>query len=170
MRHSIPLQKIYWSGKNLLVLSSDGVLYMGYLSKQSIDLTAVHESPEEFVEQKSNRRHDICEHNRCEITLERIPNIDRVTDVSVDQRGESFVILQVRSNNRSQCWVQFINVGIFFLQENSKRFLTMPMLQDEPLTFKSLLTETTEFDSSHDVVFHVSWKIVCTPTAKLNQH
>lgn len=71
---------------------------MGHLTKQSIDSTAVHESTEEFVEQKSNRRLDICEQNRCEIALERIPNIDRVTDVSVDQCGESFVILQVRSN------------------------------------------------------------------------
>lgn len=47
-----------------------------------------------------------------------------------------------------------IMFGIY-LQENSKRYLTMPVLPDEPLTFKSLLTETTEFDSFHDVVFHV---------------
>lgn len=106
MKHSIPLQKIYWSGKNLLLLSSDGGLYVGHLIKQSIDSTAVHESTEEFVEQKSNRRLDICEQNRCEITMERIPNIDRVTDVSVDQCGESFVILQVRSIEPATDFVQ----------------------------------------------------------------
>lgn len=100
MRHSIPLQKIYWSGKNVLLLSSDGCLYLGHLKKQSIDLAAVHESTEEFVEQKSNRRLDICEQTRCEITTKRILNIDRVTDVSVDQCGESFVILQVRAYAR----------------------------------------------------------------------
>lgn len=82
----------------MLFLASDGGLHRAHLAKQTIDPMAVHESTEEFVEQKSNRRLDICEQNRCEITLlERIPNIDRVTDVSVDQRGESFVILQVRS-------------------------------------------------------------------------
>lgn len=79
---------------------------MGHLIKQSIDSTAVHESAEEFVEQKSNRRLDICEQNRCEITMERIPNIDRITDVSVDQSGESFVILQVRSSGSGTVFVQ----------------------------------------------------------------
>lgn len=88
-----------------MLLSSDGGLFMGRLSKQSIDSTALHESTEEFVEQKSNRRLDICEQNRCEITLERIPNIDRVTDVSVDQCGESFVILQVRFAARTNSFL-----------------------------------------------------------------
>lgn len=92
----------------MLCLSSDGYLYLGHLTKQSIDLAAVHESTEEFVEQKSNRRLDICEQTRCEITTERIPNIDRVTDVSVDQCGESFVILQVRAYARGG--------GIFIFQ------------------------------------------------------
>lgn len=79
----------------MLVLSSDGSLYMGQLTKQSIDGTAIADCMEEFVEQKSNRRQDFCERNCCEISLQRIPNIDRVTDVSVDQSGESFVVLQV---------------------------------------------------------------------------
>lgn len=156
MRPAIPLQKLQWSGKNLLLLSSDGVLHMGHLTKQSIDATAVRETAEEFVEQKSNRRLDICEQNRCQITLERVPNIDRVTDVSVDQRGESFVILQVRTSSSSGIRTDIFNVSTFRSQENSKRYLTMPVLPEDPITFKSLLTETTEFDSSHDVVFHVS--------------
>lgn len=97
----------------MLLLSSDGGLYMGHLQMQSTDSSFLHESNEEFVEQKSNRRPDICEQSRCEITLERIPNIDRVTDVSVDQRGESFVILQVckcTSSVLSRLLIYFSNI------------------------------------------------------------
>lgn len=100
MRHSIPLQKIYWSWKKLVLLLNDGDLYIGHLTIQVIDPNQGHESTEEFIEPKSNRRLNIRELNRCEITLERILNIDRVTDVSVDQRSESFVILQVRRRLR----------------------------------------------------------------------
>lgn len=34
----------------------------------------------------------------------------------------------------------------------------MHVLPDDPITFKSLLPETTELDSSQDIVFHVSWQ------------
>lgn len=76
----------------------------------------------------------MCENAMYAISLVRVPNIDRVTDISIDQRGESFIILQ----------------------ESSKRYLSIPMLADEPISLKSLLNQSTECDSIHDIVFHVS--------------
>lgn len=89
---------------------------------------------EEFVEQKSSRRLDVCENNAFVISLARVPNIDRVTDISIDQYGESFVILQ----------------------ESSKRYLSVPVLAAEPISLKSLLNQSTDCDRIHDIVFHVS--------------
>lgn len=98
----------------MLLLSGDGGLYLGHMTRQSNGSTAVSESTEEFVEQKSNRRLDICEQIGCDITLERIPNIDRVTDVSVDQSGESFVVLQVRTGCFSQTMTKLLHFWTFF--------------------------------------------------------
>lgn len=133
LRHSLSIRNMYWSARSILLLASDGVLYHGTIEKCSIDSTSNQECEEEFVEQKSNKRVEISEKSKCEIHLKRIPNIDRITNIAVDQRGESFVILQ----------------------ENSKRYLSIPMLDDDPITFKALLNETTEFDLLHDIVFHV---------------
>lgn len=33
--------------------------------------------------------------------------------------------------------------------------MSLPVIPDDPISFKSLLTETTECDSFHDIVFHV---------------
>lgn len=134
INHPAPLREIIGCGKYLLAVSNDGGLFHGELVKRAISRAHAPDASEEFVEQKSNRRLDIDENNRCEIHLTRIPCIDRVTDVSVDQKGESFVVLQ----------------------ESSKRYLTIPPLPDEPISFKALLTEANEFDQLHDVVFHVS--------------
>lgn len=131
--HSFSIKNIFWCDRKLLALASDGILYRGTVTRNSIESTSSRDSTEEFVEQK-NRKVDISESVRCDIELTRIPNIDRITNVSVDQRGESYVILQ----------------------ENSKRYLTIPAIEDDPITFKSLLNETTEFDLLHDIVFHVS--------------
>lgn len=132
--HSMPKQKIYWSGENVVVLSTDGNLFIGEIVKRAIDRSNSSDSSKEFVEQKSNRRQDIDETNCYEMVMKRMPYIDRVTDVSMDQTGESFVILQ----------------------ESSKRYLTFPLLPDDPISFKALLTEVNELDRLHDVVFHVT--------------
>lgn len=132
LKDSISPQKIFLCGKNLLVLSGDGNLYHGELMKITIDRSSQPDSSEEFVEQ--TRRQDFDDNHRCEIRLTRIPYIDRVIDASVDQKGESFAILQ----------------------ESSKRYLTIPAIPDDPISFKALLTEVDEFDQLHDVVFHVS--------------
>lgn len=132
-RQNVSLEKIVWCGRNLLVLSSDGILYFGELTKRTVDRSYQANNNEEFVEQKSSRRHEIEESLKCEISLARISKMDRVTDVFVDQKGESFVALQ----------------------ENSKRYLNVPVLPDEPISFKALLTETNEFDQLHDIIFHV---------------
>lgn len=133
MKHSLSIKNIFWCDRKVLALSSSGVLYKGSITRHSIESSSSRDSTEEFVEQKS-RKVDISESQRCDIDLIRVPNIDRVTNVSVDQRGESFVILQ----------------------ENSKRYLNLPAIPDDPITFKSLLNETTEYDLLHDIVFHVS--------------
>lgn len=101
--HGLSLQQLCWCGKNLLFISNDGNLYHGVMTKHLINANNIQYTDEEFVEQKSNRRQDICENSKYEICLTRISNIDRVTDVCVDQRGESFVILQV-----SGCSMSFI--------------------------------------------------------------
>lgn len=136
MKHAFPIKTIDCSNcdRVCLILGLDGALYHGKIARHSIDASSPRDFMEEFVEQKSNRKVDISETYRCDIDVQRIPNIDRITNVSVDQRGESFVVLQ----------------------ENSKRYLTIPEIPDEPITFKSLLNETTEFDLLHDIVFHVS--------------
>lgn len=135
MKHAFSIKTIDWSCDRVcLILGSDGALYHGKIVRHSIDASSARDCMEEFVEQKSNRKVDISESCRCDIDVQRIPNIDRITNVSVDQRGESFVVLQ----------------------ENSKRYLTIPEIPDDPITFKSLLNETTEFDLLHDIVFHVS--------------
>lgn len=134
IKPSMSLHRILPRGKNLIVLSSDGNLFHGELKNIVIDRLNQSDSAEEFVEQKANRRQDFDENQCCEIHLTRIPYIDRVTDVSVDQKGDSFVILQ----------------------ESSKRYLTIPILPDDPISFKALLTEVDEFDQLHDIVFHVS--------------
>lgn len=118
----------------LLMLATDGILYKGTIDRQSIDSKNYRGDEGDFVEQRSNRRTDFSETLKCDISLTRIPNIDRVTNVAVDQRGESFVVLQ----------------------ENSKRYLWIPIVPDDPITFKGLLNDTTEFDLLHDIVFHVS--------------
>lgn len=135
IKHSFSIRNVYWSDRTLLILGTDGILYKGTITRTSIESKDMRGCEEEFVEQKSNRRMDINETCRCDIELTRIPNIDRVTNVSVDQRGESFVVLQ----------------------ENSKRYLWIPNLPDDPITFKSLFNETNEFDLLHDIVFHVSF-------------
>lgn len=119
----------------LLMLATDGILYKGTIDRRSIDSKDHRGGEGEFVEQRSNRRADISDTFQCDISLARIPNIDRVTNVAVDQRGESFVILQ----------------------ENSKRYLWIPVIPNDPITFKGLLNDTTEFDLLHDIVFHVSF-------------
>lgn len=134
MKHTFSIKTISWCDRVCLMLGADGALYRGTIARHSIELTNPRDSTEEFVEQRPNRKADISETCRCDIDVMRIPNIDRITNVSVDQRGESFVVLQ----------------------ENSKRYLTIPELPDEPITFKALLNETTEFDLLHDIVFHVS--------------
>ncbi|XP_055309724.1 inhibitor of Bruton tyrosine kinase [Sitodiplosis mosellana] len=137
MKHSFSIKNVYWSDGTLLILGTDGILYKGTITRSSVESKDHRGCEEEFVEQKSNRRMDISETCRYDIDLTRIPNIDRVTNVSVDQRGESFVALQ----------------------ENSKRYLSIPILPDDPITFKSLLNETNEFDLLHDIVFHVEDEI-----------
>lgn len=135
MAHSFSIKNVYWCNRTvLLILACDGILYKGTITRHSVNPKDARGCDEEFVEQKSNRRMDICETFKCDIVLTRIPNIDRVTNVSVDQNGESFCILQ----------------------EYSKRYLLIPHLLDDPITFKGLLNETSEFDLLHDVVFHVS--------------
>lgn len=134
MAQSFSIKTMFWNTKMLLVLASDGILYKGAITKHSVESRSPRDCTEEFVEQKSSRRLDINENCKCQIDLIRILNIDRITNVSVDQRGESFVALQ----------------------ENSKRYLTIPVIPDDPITFKSLLNDTTEFDLLHDIVFHVS--------------
>lgn len=135
MKNAFSIKTIDWSCDRVcLILGTDGALYRGTIARHSINASSPRDSMEEFVEQKSNRKVDISETYRCDIDVQRIPNIDRITNVSVDQRGESFVVLQ----------------------ENSKRYLTIPEIPDDPITFKSLLNETTEFDLLHDIVFHVS--------------
>lgn len=145
MKHSLSIQKIYWNAFTLFILTTDGTLYKGTITKQDMESIS-NRGCDEFVEQKSNRRTDISENTICNIELTRIPNIDRITDVAVDQRGESFVVLQ----------------------ENSKRYLAMPVLPEDSITFKSLLTETTEFDLLHDLVFHVSFSFVYFCFASVN--
>lgn len=135
MKHSFSIKTIDWCCDRVcLILGTDGALYRGKIVRNSIEASSPRDCMEEFVEQKPNRKADISETYRCDIDVQRIPNIDRITNVSVDQRGESFVVLQ----------------------ENSKRYLTIPEIPDDPITFKSLLNETTEFDLLHDIVFHVS--------------
>lgn len=135
VKHPITLQEIYWCGEQLIVISSDGNLYKGTIAKDTAyranrSATSLNE---EFVEQKSSRRSDVCENSKYLISLMRVPNADRVTDISFDQRGESFVILQ----------------------ESSKRYLITPQLSDEPISLKTLLNQSTEVDGIHDIVFHV---------------
>lgn len=138
VKQSISIKSICWCAKDLLILATDGILYKGTIVRQTIESAGQRgEDDEEFVEQKSNRRMDISASCKCDIDLMRIPSIDRVTNVSVDQRGESFVILQ----------------------ENSKRYLWIPNVPDDPITFKALLNETTEFDLLHDIIFHVEDEI-----------
>lgn len=134
VKPSISIRSISWCARSLLILAADGILYKGTITRQTIDSLRQRDDDEEFVEQKSNRRMDISASCKCDIDLMRIPSIDRVTNVSVDQRGESFVILQ----------------------ENSKRYLWIPNVPDDPITFKALLNDTTEFDLLHDIIFHVS--------------
>lgn len=133
MPQPLSIQKIYWNARILFILTTDGTLYKGKITKQDTDSICNRGCEEEFVEQRSNRRTDISDNCKCEIELTRIPNVDRITNVAVDQRGESYVVLQ----------------------ENSKRYLPVPILPDDPITFKALLTEATEFDLLHDIVFHV---------------
>lgn len=128
------IKSISWCARNLLILATDGTLYKGTITRRTIQTTNQRGDDEDFVEQKSNRKMDISANCKCDIDLMRIPSIDRVTNVSVDQRGESFVVLQ----------------------ENSKRYLLVPSVPDEQITFKALLNETTEFDLLHDIIFHVS--------------
>lgn len=135
--HSFAIKTISTCDRMLLVLATDGILYKGTITRHSIESTGSRTNTEEFIEQKSNRKVDISETFKYVIDLIRIPNIDRITNVSVDQRGESFVVLQ----------------------ENSKRYLTIPSVPDDPITFKSLLNDTTEFDLLHDIIFHVEDEI-----------
>lgn len=128
------IKSIFWCARDLLILATDGTLYKGTITRRTIQTTNQRGDDEDFVEQKSNRKMDISANCKCDIDLMRIPSIDRVTNVSVDQRGESFVVLQ----------------------ENSKRYLLVPSVPDEQITFKALLNETTEFDLLHDIIFHVS--------------
>lgn len=135
MAHSFSIKNVYWCNRmELLILATDGILYKGNITRRSVDPKDYRGCDEEFVEQKSNRRMDISDTLKCDIVLTRIANIDRVTNVSVDQNGESFVVLQ----------------------EYSKRYLAIPQLTDDPISFKGLLNETNEFDLLHDIVFHVS--------------
>lgn len=134
MTHSLSIKTINCSDRNLIVLATDGTLYKGNITRHSIQTKEYHDCDEEFVEQRCNRRADISENSKCEINLNRISNVDRITNVSIDQLGESFVVLQ----------------------ENSKRYLWIPTLPDDPITFKGLLNDTTDFDLLHDIVFHVS--------------
>lgn len=131
---SLSIRNIYWSAGTLLTLATDGTLLMGSMEKQNVNTSTNRNFVEEFIEQKSKRHVDISEMQKCVINLKRVPNIDRITNVSIDQRCESFVILQ----------------------ENSKRYLTIPVLDDDPINLKTLLHNTTEFDLLHDIVFHVS--------------
>lgn len=131
---SLSIRNIYWSAGTLLTLATDGTLHTGSMQKQKANTSANRNFVEEFIEQKSKRHVDISETQKCVINLKRVPNIDRITNVSVDQRCESFVVLQ----------------------ENSKRYLTIPVLDDDPINFKTLMHDTTEFDLLHDIVFHVS--------------
>lgn len=133
LKHTFPIKTIQSCDRVCLILGNNGALYRGTITRHSIE-SRPRDCTEEFVEQKSNRKVDISGTCRCDIDVIRIPYIDRITNVSVDQRGESFVVLQ----------------------ENSKRYLTIPEIPDDPITFKSLLNETTEFDLLHDIVFHVS--------------
>lgn len=135
MQHSFSIRSIDWNASRmLLMLATDGILYKGTITRQTVESKDHRGYEGEFVEQRSNRRADISETSKCDISLARIPNIDRITNISADQRGESFVVLQ----------------------ENSKRYLRSPIIGDDLITFKALLNDTTEFDLLHDVVFHVS--------------
>lgn len=145
MKQTFSIKTINWSDRVCLILATDGALYRGTIARHSIKSTSPRDCTEEFVEQRSNRKVDISETCQCAIDVRRIPNIDRITDVSVDERGESYVVLQ----------------------ENSKRYLTIPEIPDEPITFKSLLNDTTEFDLLHDIVFHVS-SLVLMCSCRLN--
>ncbi|XP_031631768.1 inhibitor of Bruton tyrosine kinase [Contarinia nasturtii] len=132
MAHSFSIKNVYWCNRMVvLILATDGILYKGTITRHSVNPKECRGCDEEFVE--INRRMDISETHKCDIVLTRIPNIDRVTNCSVDQNGESFVALQ----------------------EYSKRYLFIPHLPDDPITFKALLNETSEFDLLHDIVFHV---------------
>ncbi|KAG4074667.1 hypothetical protein HA402_004538 [Bradysia odoriphaga] len=128
---NLNLTKLLWPRENLIIFVANGNLNSGTISLHDIKKT-LPAAAEEYQEIVSTKK-DMSTVKEFQISFNRIPKVDRVVEIQCDQLAESFVVLQ----------------------EHSQRFLDVPKLIDDPLSFKNLMVEASESDSIHDIVFHI---------------
>ncbi|XP_001360463.3 inhibitor of Bruton tyrosine kinase [Drosophila pseudoobscura] len=130
------IKKILYKCNQVLILSLDGCVYRGKCNQIAL--------PAGILEEKSKPNMDIWhnnDQNRTEISrehvirieLQRVPNIDRATDIFCDESFSSFAVLQ----------------------ESHMKYFRKPPLPRREHNFKKLYHDTCESDAVHDVVFHV---------------
>lgn len=115
---------------NSLIFINNGRVYIGELALNDVS------------QAKSKKRGDYqmlrsdgkVEKKELHVKPKRVPLLNAVETVVVDETGQSFVALQ----------------------QSAKRFLDIPEEVETALSFKSLLVEAQEDDSFCDLVFHVS--------------
>nr|AAL29148.1 SD05384p [Drosophila melanogaster] len=130
------IKKILYKCNQVMVLSEDGCVYRGKCNQIAMPSSALQEksrgSLDNWQDNDQNKT-EISREHVIRIELQRVPNIDRATDIFCDEGFSSFAVLQ----------------------ESHTKYFRKPSLPRREHSFKKLLHETSDCDAVHDVVFHV---------------
>ncbi|XP_037949451.1 inhibitor of Bruton tyrosine kinase-like [Teleopsis dalmanni] len=131
------IDKIFYKGNQILLLSK-GDIYKGKCNQIPIPQNKLNgKYTYSSNEWSPCYRTEVSTDHMIRIDVERIPHIDRATDIFCDDDFTSFAVLQ----------------------ESHLKYFKSPALLAEKYTFKKLFHDANEFDAVHDVVLHVDDEI-----------
>uniref|UniRef100_A0A0A1XIP7 Inhibitor of Bruton tyrosine kinase n=1 Tax=Zeugodacus cucurbitae TaxID=28588 RepID=A0A0A1XIP7_ZEUCU len=132
------IDKIFYKANQVFILSQ-GDVYKGKCQQVPVPTYMTKSDTQKHPSSTANIWSS-CDQNRTEISkehirieLQRYASVDRAVDIFCDDDFTSFAVLQ----------------------ESHLKYFKLPNLTHEEYSFKKLYNEMDEFDTVHDVVFHV---------------
>uniref|UniRef100_A0A1B0BRM9 BTB domain-containing protein n=1 Tax=Glossina palpalis gambiensis TaxID=67801 RepID=A0A1B0BRM9_9MUSC len=132
------IDKILYKANQVLIMSQ-GNVYKGKCQQVSMpsyyneDVVRNHKDLANIWNRNDHRSAEMSKEFMIRIDLQPVANIDRVVDIFCDDDFASFAVLQ----------------------ESHMKYFQLPTLKQEEYTFKKLYNGISEYDSVHDIVFHV---------------
>ncbi|XP_014103138.2 inhibitor of Bruton tyrosine kinase [Bactrocera oleae] len=133
------IDKIYYKANQVFILSQ-GDVYKGKCQQVPVPTYMTKSDTQKHPSSTANIWSS-CDQNRTEISkehmirieLQRYSSVDRAVDIFCDDDFTSFAVLQ----------------------ESHLKYFKLPKLTHEEYSFKKLYNEMDEFDTVHDLIFHV---------------